>query len=137
MVWKVSTDHYALACARGNGPQIEALRIGLRNLRVRQLGAQDGNELAIPLDRDHMRSCCCQRVREVAEPGPQLDHPVAWAQPRQRRQRGEQLLVSEEILPPLLLGAQSVAAEQLGGLHSRHPGSADIAASARSPRRSR
>src|SRR5882762_11855798 len=91
-------------------------------------------QLAITLHRDHLRASGSQRAREVTETGTELDGEVAGPQARQRRQRGEELLIAEEILTPAFLRAQAVPAQQLGWLHSRHPGSADMAASARSPR---
>jgi len=137
MVRQVPADDDPLVRAHRDLPQIEALCVGFRHFHAWKLGAQDGNQLPVALHRDDVRAGGCQRAGEMAEPGAQLDDGVTSFQPRQRGKRREQLLVPEEVLAPVLLRPQPVASEELGRFHSRHPGSADISGSARSPRRSR
>jgi len=136
VVREVSADHHAPARAGRDRAQVEALRIRLYHLHLGKLRPQHRHQLAVALHRDHLRARRRQRAGEVPEAGAELDDKVAGTHARQPRQRRKQLLVAEEVLPPRLLRPEPVAAQQVGGLHSRHPGSADIAASARSPRRS-
>src|SRR6185436_211265 len=95
-------------------------------------------ELAIALDRDHLRARLRKRAREVTEARAQLDHGVAGPELRQPRQPVEDVRIAEKVLAPLLLRAQAVLAQKLGGRRQRrHPGSADISGPALSPRASR
>src|SRR6267142_1867806 len=137
VIRQVPAHHHALSRALRDGAQIEALRVRLRDLHFGKLRAQDRHQLAIALDGDHLRSGRRQRPGEMSETGAQLHHPIAATDPGQRRQRPQKPLVAEEVLPPGLLRPEPVPPQELRGLHSRHPGSADIAGSARSPRNSR
>src|SRR5207248_9738230 len=133
VIRKVAAHHDPLTVCGGR--EIERLGIRFGDLDPWQLRPQDRNQLAIALHRYDPRAGGGKGACEVAESGTELDHRLARAQFRERGERVEERWIAEEVLPPVFLGAQSMAPQQLGRPfgHRCHPGSGARVGGARSP----